>query len=252
MFLNYHDIMLLLMNIIKTLGFLFSLVLSSSVYATDFGKCNLLFPHQTPPTITTENLNTKHTKPLCYEDFAILYSIDSKTPVYTVERLNYLGLSQKKPKRPGKFHEEPMLSKSERSTLKDYARSGYDRGHNAPCLFRRGEVAMEQSMNLANCMPQRKRHNEILWAKNVERATYNYILKRSKGDVFVFTGSYYYPTHKTIGENHVWVPDVIWKVVDDSGGKRWVFWTKNSDDEKMSPPISYEAFVAKTGLHLLP
>lgn len=236
---------------IKNAAVLFFLV-STSAYATDFGKCNLLFPNKTPPTITTKNLNTKRTKPLCYSDFAVLYSLDSKTPVYTIERLNYLGLNQKKPKRPTQFHEDPMLRQSERATLKDYAKSGYDRGHNAPCLFRRGEVAMEQSMTLANCMPQARRHNQNLWANAVERATYNYILKRSKGDVFVFTGSYYYSTHKTIGVNKVWVPDIIWKVVTDSGtGKTWVFWTRNIDDERAGPPITYQEFVAKTGLNLL-
>lgn len=218
---------------------------SSLSFAADFGKCNVLFPKQKPPSVSVKN-----TRELCFSDFAILYSVDSKTPVYTIEKLSYLRMG-KKETRTNNFHEEPKLKSSERSTLKDYAKSGYDRGHQVPAGDMKDPLAMEESFSLANMVPQAPKNNRGIWAKNVEIATRKYV-ERSSGNVFVFTGGFYGTNHKTIGANKVWVPDYLWKLVyDDQTGKSWVFWIENSDTAKMSAPITYEEFVKRTGLNLL-
>lgn len=228
--------------------FFVSLTLSSTSFATDFGRCNYLFPKGSPPT-----LNVKNTRTLCFDDFAVLYSANSKSPVYCVEKVNYLTMNQKKTKRTNNFHEEPMLAKSDRSTLKDYAKSGFDRGHACPAQFRRGELAMDQSFSLGNMIPMTKASNQKTWNKNVETPTMKYVKNNSKGDVYIFTGPYYPENPKTIGPNRVWVPTYTWKVVYDSGtNKSWVFWIANDDVAKMQPPISYEEFVKRTGFNLLP
>ncbi|MBX2986719.1 MAG: DNA/RNA non-specific endonuclease [Bdellovibrionaceae bacterium] len=224
-----------------------SLLISTSAWATDFGKCNSFFPGGKAPT-----LNIPDTKPLCFNDFAILYSVKTKSPIYCVERLSYLTTKHNKLKRSNHFHEEPMLKQSERSTLKDYQNSGYDRGHICPAQFRRNEVAMEESFSLANMVPQTKNSNRKVWNKNVETPTLKYIKKNSVGDVYVFTGPIYSKNPKTIGRNKVAVPEHLFKVVYDAGKKKsWVHWISNSDDAKMVPPITYEEFKKRSGLNLL-
>lgn len=231
-------------NIIFATLFVFT---ATSAWATDFGKCNTMFPKNTPPTISF----AKKTKPLCFDSFAILYSAETKTAVYVVEKLNYLRMGTKE-KRKDNFHEEPKLSQSERSTLKDYSHSGYDRGHLAPAADMPNAVAMDESFSLSNMVPQSSKMNRGIWAKNVEKATRDYVKKRSKGDVYVFTGPIYNTTYKSIGLNKVGVPDYIFKLVYDSGtGKSWVFYLENKDDVRMSPPLSYEEFKNRTGLNLL-
>jgi endonuclease G len=226
-------------------GFVLALVVSVPAFA-DFGQCNFMFPKNTPPSLS---LRVK-TRELCFDSFAVLYSVDSKTPVYTIEKLNYLRLSNKS-FRTNHFHEEPKLGTTERSTLSDYARSGYDRGHMAPAADMPNSLANEESFSLSNMVPQAPKNNRGIWAKSVEKATRQFA-KRATGNVYVFTGPYYSPNHKTIGPSRVWVPDFLFKLVlDEASGRSWVFWVENSDSARMSKPLTYEEFVSRTGLHLL-
>jgi endonuclease G len=222
------------------------LLFSTTAWGTDFGKCNTMFPKNTPPAVSRPK-----TKPLCFDSFAILYSSETKTAVYVVEKLNYLRLGTKEARKDN-FHEEPKLSAGERSTLKDYAKSGYDRGHLAPAADMPNAVAMDESFSLSNIVPQSDKMNRGIWAKNVEKATRDYVKKRSKGDVYVFTGPVYNGPVTTIGPNKVRVPDYLFKLVYDSGtGKSWVYYLENKDEVRMSAPISYEEFKRRTGLNLL-
>lgn len=225
------------------------MLISSSVWAVDFGKCNLMFPKNQPPQV----VNKGNFRPLCFDSFAVLYSVDTKTPIFVVEKLNYLRLGSKT-SRTNHFHEEPMLKPSERSTLKDYNHSGYDRGHMAPAADMPNSLAMEQSFSLANMVPQSGKMNRGIWAKSVEKATRSYVEKRSKGDVYVFTGPYYIPGKKlkTIGSQKVAVPDYLFKLVYDGGtGKSWVYFLENTDEVKMSAPTTYEELVKKVGIKFL-
>ena len=51
-----------------------------------FDRCLSLFPQQHVPQLPKARLHK--TRPLCFDDFAILYSATSKTPVYAIERLH--------------------------------------------------------------------------------------------------------------------------------------------------------------------
>lgn len=228
---------------------IFLFVFNFKVLASEFGKCDVFFPNNRPPEISNEIKKTS--VPLCYNDFAILYSIKTKTPVYTVERLSYLNRFHKEP-RTNNFHEELRLKPKDRSTLDDYKNSGYDRGHNVPAADCKNPICMTESFSLSNMSPQSKKLNRVVLAKSVEMATRKYV-ERASGDVFVFTGGHYEGNDiKTIGKNKVAVPTHVWKLVFDSEKKKsWVFWLENTETVKMTPPISYEEFVKKTGLNLL-
>lgn len=212
----------------------------------DFGKCNLFFPKKEAPKVKVAD----KTRELCFQDFAILYSVDKKSPVYCVQKLSYLTINQKV-KRKDHFHEEMRLSPSERSSPKDYAKSGYDKGHVCNARDQHSELAMEESFTMANQTPETPALNRKVWSKSVEEATRKYV-KRASGDVYVFTGQHYSLNPDRIGKNKVAVPSHVWKLVYDSQTKKsWVFWLENTDTVKMTPPISYEEFVKRTGLRLL-
>jgi endonuclease G len=238
------------MNTLRSLSIIFGLLLTTSVYAMDFGRCNDLFPNKRAPEVSNSLINTKGPlKPLCFSDFAVLYSSQTKGAVYSVERLSYLTANIKV-KRTNRFHEEPMLNKSERATLREYTHSGWDKGHLSPAADRVSDVGMTESTSLSNVLPQAPKFNRGIWAKSVEGALRKYV-KRSAGDIFVFTGGYYTPEHKVLG-NGIWIPDYFFKLVFDNQSKRsWVYFLANRDDVRMTAPITYQEFVAKTGLHLL-
>ena len=99
-------------------------------------------------------------------------------------------------------------------------------------------------------VPQDQTHNGGAWSQ-IEQDTRKYVM-RAPGDVYVFTGPVYADKPRTIGSG-VAVPAYIYKVVyDATTGRSWVHWQANSASTKAGPPISYEEFVKRTGLRLLP
>uniref|UniRef100_B1XTH5 DNA/RNA non-specific endonuclease n=1 Tax=Polynucleobacter necessarius subsp. necessarius (strain STIR1) TaxID=452638 RepID=B1XTH5_POLNS len=226
----------------KSLRSLLTLVaLSASLTAlAAFDDCKDPFPRQQIPTTSQAG------RDLCFDSFAIYYSPQDKKPIYTIEKLNKNQLSAPHPRRSNQFYEEARLPFSERALLSDYRGSGYDRGHNAPAGDMNNERSMAQSFSLANMMPQAKQNNRGIWAKNVEEPTRAYV-KRAAGDVYVFTGSI--GNSGSIGRSHVTIPSRLYKLVyDPSKNAAWAYWIENTNEAKMTPPISYKELVQKTGI----
>lgn len=60
-------------------------------------------------------------------------------------------------------------------------------------------------------------------------------------------------TPPTIGNNRVWVPQHLFKLVyDPSTNRAWAHWQDNNEDAKAGKPISYEELVKRTGVEFLP
>lgn len=205
-----------------------------------FDDCIDYFPKGQVPTVNQAG------RDLCFDGFAVLYSPQSKKPIYTVEKLNRERLSGPHQKRSNKFYEEARLPVRERALLADYRGSGYDRGHNAPAADMTNERAMAQSFSLANMMPQARLNNSGIWAKSVEKPTRQYA-NRAGGDVYVFTGSV--GNAGTIGRGRVVIPTHLFKLVFDAKTNRaWAYWVENINEARMSAPISYEEFVVRSGI----
>ncbi len=215
---------------------------------TSFAQCPQFFPNRQAPVVPAG----PSLRELCFSSFAILHSGQAKTPVFVAERLNRRSLEQAQGvQRTDKFYADARLPKAERAELGDYRGSGYSRGHMAPAANMATPDAMAQSFSLANMVPQDQRHNGGAWS-SIEQDTRKYAM-RATGDVYVFTGPVYASRPKTIGAGQVAVPSQIFKVVyDASTGRSWVHWQANHPDTKAGPPISYDEFVQRTGLHLLP
>lgn len=214
---------------------------------TSFAQCPQFFPGKPPivPAAYTQ-------RELCFSAFAILHSGQTKTPVFVAQRLNRRSLQEGQGlKRTDKFYAEARLPSSERAELADYRGSGYSRGHMAPAGDMASEQGMAQSFSLANMVPQNQVHNGGPW-NQIEGDTRKYVL-RASGDVYVFTGPIYAARPAAIGAGKVAVPSHLFKVVFDATTRRsWVHWQANNAATKAGAPISYEEFVRRTGLHLLP
>lgn len=215
---------------------------------SDFAQCRQLFPNATPPPIHFQQ--DMKPRALCFEGYAVLHSGVSHTPIYVVEKLNRLVL-EPSIDRTDKFYAEARLPNSERASLDDYQGSGYDRGHMAPAADMGTDQAMAQSFSLANMVPQAPQNNRKTWAK-LEKDTRKYVM-RAQGDVYVISGPVYDAQPVTIGRNHVWVPQHLFKLVyDPSSHRAWAHWIDNTDAAKAGRPISYDELVRRTGVDFLP
>lgn len=213
---------------------------------TSFSACPQFFPAQPPAVSSFSRL-----RELCFDEFAVLHSGQTKTPIYVAQRLNARQLdAAKEIRRKDRFYPEARLPFADRAQLEDYKRSGYSRGHMAPAGDMSSEQAKAQSYSLANMIPQDGKHNGGAWSQ-IEQDTRRYV-RRARGDVFVFTGPVFRAADPTIGAGGVRVPSAVFKLVYDAvTGRSWVHWQSNSPDTRVTPPISYAEFVRRTGLQFL-
>lgn len=216
----------------------------------DFKLCREVFANGNPPVIRHQE--SLQPRALCFSAFAVLHSGKSHTPIYVAERLNSALLQEAKGnQRTNKFFADARLPRAERAELDDYRGSGFDRGHMAPAGDMAGDEAMAQSFSLANMVPQYAINNRKAWA-GIEKATRKYVM-RASGNVYVITGPVFDGTPPTIGANHVWVPQHLFKLVyDPSTHKSWVNWLDNTDEAKAGKPISYQELVRRTGIEFIP
>ncbi len=214
--------------------------------AAGFDDCPQFFAGKPPSTSAYGQL-----RPLCFEEFAVLHSGQTKTPIFVAQRLNANMLEQAKDlKRSAKFFAEARLPARERAQLSDYKNSGLSRGHMAAAGDMSTAHGKAQCYSLANMVPQDITQNNRSWSQ-IEQDTRRYI-RRAQGDVFVITGPVFGKQRRTIGEGQVWVPDAVFKMVyDPATGQRWVHLQDNQPSAKAGKPLSYEEFVQRTGIRLL-
>lgn len=167
------------------------------------------FYREIPPYLVKASL-TKHSYPLCYNGFNVMYSGVSKTPLWVAEHLTTKRLSNKI-KREDSFHEESRVSAAHRATLSDYRGSGYDRGHMAPNADMSNKEAQFHSFSLANMVPQSPKNNQQVW-RELEEAT-RAMVSKQKNDMYVITGPVFAGKKlKTIGQGVI-VPTGVFKAI---------------------------------------
>ena len=215
-------------------------------WANSFAECPQFFAGK-PPTVTGYG----QLRAVCFNEFAVLHSGQTKTPIFVAQRLNAKALNKAKDlKRKDKYYEEARLPDAERAYLSDYRNSGYSRGHMAAAGDMSTVQGKAQSYSLSNMVPQDPKQNGNAWSR-IEQDTRRYI-RRAKGDVYVITGPVFGNAPRTIGDNRVWVPQAVFKMVyDPSTNQRWVHLQANQASTRAGKPISYEAFVQQTGIRLI-
>lgn len=216
-----------------------------------FNGCLDLFPNQKPFNDRLIPSSFK-TMDLCSDQFAVLYSQTTKTPLIVVEKINSKMLRKAhKQKRTNDFYPDPRIPESGRAELADYQAESriYDRGHQAPAGDQVTLHAMHQSFALSNMIPQVSESNRGAWS-DIEQAVRKFV-SRTRGNVYIYTGPIFSVDADTIGPNHVWVPSGIFKLVyDQSSHRSWAYLQPN-DAGPVNPPVSYDDFVSKTGYDLL-
>ena len=213
-----------------------------------FSACKQLFPKVT--TLSASSVDAKwKAKELCSDDFAVLYSQLSKSPLVSVERLSSEELNSAKVPRTDDFYADPRVSAEGRAVLDDFKGSKHDRGHMAPAADRHTLNSMHQSFALTNMVMQDPVNNERIWSK-IESDVRKYAL-RARGNVFVFSGHIFDPGFTTIGKSQVWVPTRLFKLVyDETTGKAWAYIIANAE-VPIDPPVDYKTFVSITGWDFL-
>ncbi len=171
---------------------------------------NLCFNHTCPTKSSSDNLLVEH-------DIFVL-SMNPKTKfadwvAYKVEPKNLNGLNKQR-----SWKKDPKLKPEQAFSPSDYERSneacGYDRRHQAPLAdFSKSQYAA-QTNYLSNITPQMLKLNRGAWKilEDKERL----LAKHTKGEVYVFTGTYY--TGKPMcllpkAKLDYTIPNGYWKII---------------------------------------
>lgn len=212
------------------------------------GACLEQFYRDVPPLLTKESLK-KDSYALCFNDFNVMYSGISKTPLWSAEYLTPDRLSIKI-KREDSFHEETRVPLAHRALLADYRGSGYDRGHMAPNGDMNNTAAQHDSFSLANMVPQSPKNNQEVWRK-LEEAVRSIVTKQHK-DAYVVTGPIFEDKRlKTIG-NGVIVPTAVYKAVYlPKQGIIGAYYAPNNDSLQVKV-VSICYLEEKLGINLFP
>jgi len=152
-----------------------------------------------------ENVNIVH-----HKYYSFLYSEKDEQPYWVKYVSTKEHILEKKYKRKNNFREDPLV-KTQSATLKDYSKSGYDRGHLCPagdmCF---SESAMSESFFMSNMSPQFPSFNRGKW-KALEEKVRNWAVKYDTA--IIYCGGVLSDISKTIGPNKVSVPKYYYKVV---------------------------------------
>ena len=151
------------------------------------------------------------TRELCFEEYGLLYSGISRTPLAAAEHLTRARIEEAQGlRREGAFHDEERLPPDQRARLGDYARSGFDRGHMAPSGDMATPEGQTESFSLANMVPQDPGSNRCLWER-IESAVRDLAL--AEGEVWVVTGPVFQGEDLERLNRRVLVPTSLYKAV---------------------------------------
>ena len=212
-------------------------------------SCPQHFAGGRQPVLTNPKL-TQDTLTLCYEGFSILHSGISRTPLYAAERLTRARVAAARSvDRADAFREEERLPARDRSELRDYVRSGYDRGHMAPAGDMPTEAAQAESFSLANIVPQNRSANRSLWAA-IEESVRRLATRR--GDLYVVTGPIFEGDEVAKLNGRVLIPTHLYKaVLDPAHGEAAAYLAPNTASGEWKA-VSMAELRRRSGLDVFP
>lgn len=201
------------------------------------------------PEFINQKLAAK-TAALCFDGFAVMHSGVSRTPLWSAEYLTADRIAKtKKIKRANKFHAEPRLPQADRAELRDYARSGFDRGHMSPAGDMADRNSQYDSFSLANMVPQDPHNNQMLWS-GIEEATRK--LAAYRGELYVITGPLFEGNAIERLNARVLVPTHVFKAIyDPAGNAAGAYLAPNRSDAGYEA-ISIAELEKRSGIRLFP
>lgn len=144
-----------------------------------------------------------------YEGFLVNFNPDNKTPNYVVWILQGEETSGSSSRSNNFWTDDDVMGCP---STKDYAKSGFDRGHMCPAGEQKwSDVAMHDSFVMTNVCPQKHELNSGAWKTLEEKE--RLWARRDKALVIVAGPIYDPESYETIGESCVRVPSGFFKVL---------------------------------------
>jgi endonuclease G len=142
--------------------------------------------------------------------FSLAYNEDHEQAEWVVYELNIERLNSNRAERPNTFRPDPDASTGS-ATPRDYAGSGYDKGHLCPAAdMAFDDQAIDETFLMSNISPQTRAFNMGIW-RQLEEKTRDWARKFRK--IYVVTGPVLSEGRKQIGENKVTVPAAFYKII---------------------------------------
>lgn len=157
---------------------------------------------------------------LDYGNFSLTYDSKNKIPIWTHEHLTNSSLLKKTSRNNLYFSQDPQIYSLQRSSITDYQKSGYDRGHMASAANHQSSIeSLKNTFYLTNICPQHANLNRGLWA-SLERSVRSYVTEEEEIDVITGPlflpyqeGNQRYIYYPLIGDNGVAVPTHFFKLI---------------------------------------
>jgi endonuclease G len=167
------------------------------------------------------NFNIKGSISITRPCYSLEYDCRTKNASCVYEFLTSENIYGKANRKGIQFKEDPLIPTIFCSNLEDFLKSGFDRGHLAPCAnHKNSPEEMQDTFFLSNISPQNPQFNRGYWSK-LEKHVRDLIMYYQS--VEVFTGSLYlseedsdgkkWVKYQVIGENNVAVPTHFFKVL---------------------------------------
>lgn len=178
-------------------------------------------------TISSDILNRR-----CY---TVSYNKFTRQPNWVMWQLTVEHVMKRKDGVWNEYREDSELPSEIRSTLEDYASSGYDKGHMCPggdCNW--DDEGRDETFLLSNMCPQNPNLNRGDW-KEIEMACRKWAKKY--GSIYIVCGPIFLKSqqHERIGPNQIPVPEAFFKVVlcvEPSNPKGIGFICRNTDGNR--------------------
>jgi len=188
-----------------------------------------------------------------HEGYSLSYSEPHEQAEWVAYELKKSHLSNSNFKRP--YFEIDKAVKTGAASWRNYKNSGYDRGHLCPAGDKKySQAAHDETFLTSNISPQDHDFNSGIWNTLEQKVRY----WASKYDgVFVVTGGVLKGDLKTIGEEHVAVPNAFYKIILDNnnGSTKMVAFLmphKPSDLPLYKFVVSVDSIEKLTGIDFFP
>ena len=181
------------------------LLVSTSVSANEIDtKCPQHVVWGAPVTVEGDN------QYLCRTGYAVNYNYKTETPYYVVESVTKEHLDGNS-KRKNNFHDDTDIPVEHRSAVKEYLKSGFDKGHLAPAAdFSYSDAVMSESFLMSNMTMQNGNMNRHVW-NLLEQYSRKMVNKYNR--VYIITGTVF--SDKPSVVNTVSVPSHMYKIIID-------------------------------------
>ncbi len=188
-----------------------------------------------------------------HDGYSLSYSEPHEQAEWVAYELKKAHLTNTNFKRP--YFEVDNAIKTGAASWKNYKNSGYDRGHLCPAGDRSySKLAYNETFLTSNISPQEHEFNSGIWNTLEQKVRY----WASKYDgVFVVTGGVLKGNMKTIGSEHVAVPNQFYKVLIDVNSVKikmiaFLMPHKNSNKPLYDFVVSVDEVEKLTGIDFFP